>query len=125
MGFSCTIKSNGKDITAFEKGPIHHKLLDLGPNGGSATDAPYRVSDFRDVVSNCVYGDRLKEAAQDAFRQMQAMAKANLDSLKEEKHCETCVCELKETKPEWWDAESLKALLAIDPKTITYMHGGY
>lgn len=125
MGFSCTIKAGNKDLTNFEKGPIHHQLLGLGPNGPSATPAPYRVNDFRDIVINCVYGDRLKEAAQDSFRSLQEMARENLRSLKQEPHCETCTCELSEAKPEWWNADSLRSLLEIDPETITYMRGGY
>lgn len=125
MGFSCTIKAGKVDLTKFDKGPIHHSLLGLGPNTDGATPAPYRVTDFREVVQRCIYGTRLKDAAQDAFRTLQAMAKANLESLKQEKHCESCTCDLPDIKPEWWDPDSCRRLLEIDPSTITFMEGSW
>lgn len=126
MSFSCTIKVEGKDVTLFQKGPIHCQLFGLGPNSPGDTDAPYRLSEFRQVVQNCVYGDRLKEAAQDAFVLLQEMAKANLQSLDPPQHCETCTCDATHRiTPNGWCAEDLEAILAIDPDTITYLHGGW
>lgn len=125
MGFSCTIKQGKKELTAFGDGIIHPQLLGLGPNNADATDAPYRVSDFREVVCNAHYADRLQDAAKDCFQQLQAMAQANLDSLSQEPHCETCTCRSKPREPEWWSVDSIKQLLSIDPETITFIRGGY
>ena len=124
MGFSCTIKAGKKDLTTYEKGPINCQLLNLGPNSSGSTDAPYRVSDFRSVVLDAKYADKYPEIAQDAFRQLQAMAAANLDSLKQDKHCETCSCDLPDRVPSGWSIEACKELLDIDAKTVTYIDGG-
>ena len=125
MGFSCTIMAGKKDLTKFEGGEIHSQLLNLGPNFQDATDAPYRVDAFRNAVTACKYGDRLKDAAQDCFRALQEMARVNLQSLKEEKHCETCDCPSEEKKPLGWSANAIRKLLDIDPSTITHVSGGY
>lgn len=126
MGFRCTIKAGNKDLTDFDKGPIHSQLLGLGPSGSDEFgDAPYQVEDFRKVVVGCRYGNRLKDAAQDCFRTLQGMARANLAYLQPEPHCETCKCVLPEKKPFWWGADKLRALLAIDAETITFVDGGW
>ncbi len=121
MGFSCEIFQGSKNLTKDDF--IHYQLLGLGPNNAEATEAPYRVSDFRSVVSSASYADRLKDAAQDCFRQLQHMAKANLDSLEAHHDCPCCKCPPKE--PQWWSVESLKNLLSVDATTITKIHGGY
>ena len=125
MSFSCTIKTGERDFTDFDEGPIHSQLLGLGAHCVGDDESPYSVSDFRSAVADCVYGDRLKDAAQDCFRQLQRMAKENLESIVERPHCDTCACETKERDPKGWSAEALRALLAIDPNTVTYLSGGY
>jgi hypothetical protein len=125
MSFSCTIKTKNKDLTKYPNGIIHCQLLDLGPNYQDATDAPYSVSDFRKVVLGCQYGDRLKDAAVDCFKELQSMARENLKSLEEEKHCETCDCKREKKKPVGWSVEALNNLLSIDADTITFIRGGY
>lgn len=125
MGFSCTIKSGDKDLTKYQGGVINSQLLDLGPNNTGATEAPYSVSDFRQVVKNCRYGTQLNAAAQDCFRELQRMVLENLQALTPPKHCETCLCDNPEIIPKWWSADALRALLAIDACTITYVQGGY
>lgn len=122
MGFSCTIMIKGRDLTKYEGGEISCKLFGLGPNGSEQTSAPYRLEDFRDIVCRSVYGDKLKEAAQDSFRALQAMAKDNLNSLKPN-HCGTCSCG--EEVPFGWSKEAIEKLLSINPNDITYLSGGY
>lgn len=121
MGFSCIIEVNGKEITG-DGGIIHNKLFDLGPSCSDDTDAPYRVEDLRAAVNLCHYGDKLKDAAVDTFKELQFMVKKNLESLTPS-HCHTCTCTTKE--PEGWSKEVCKKFLEIDPKTITYLYGGY
>lgn len=125
MGFSCTIKAGTKDLTKFDGGEIHYSLLGLGPNGGYATEAPYRVEDFRSAITRCTYGTKLKEAAIDCFREIQMMAKLNLESLKPEKHCETCSCHSVESVPDGWSADDLRSILAIDANSITSVEGSW
>lgn len=120
MSFGCTIMAGKEEITAEDF--VGRSLFRLGPSRYEHTDAPYTRNDFCHVVASCRYGDKHKEAAQDAFRELQAMAKDNLDSLREI-HCCTCKCEPK--KPIGWDRKILERLLAIDPKKITYLYGGY
>lgn len=122
MSFSCTIKSGRKDWTTGDKPKIHYQLLNLGANSLDATDSPYRVSDFRDVVSQCVYGDRLKEAARDCFIELQRMAKENLESLSPH-HCDTCHCP--PITPKGWSVDAIIDLLSINPDNITKINGGY
>lgn len=126
MSFGCTIKAGKKELTGFEDDtPIHYQLLNLGPNGNYATDAPYRVNDFRSVVANCEYGNRLKDAAKDCFEELQFMAKANLDSLTQPSHCESCTCHKERKDPTGWSAEALINLITIDSNTITFIEGGW
>lgn len=125
MSFSCEIKAGDKDLTNVETGSISGGLFGLGPSGSSEDLAPYFVCDFRDVVARCVYGDRLKDAAQDCFIEIQRMAKANLESISSSAHCETCSCPKIERKPDGWSAKALRALLAIDPNEITYVKGSW
>lgn len=125
MGFSCEIRIGALDLTDSSKGEIHYKLFGLGPSSSLDTEAPYRVEDFRSEVLNCVYGDRLKEAAQDTFRIIQRMAKQNFESLVEKKHCDTCTCDRHQVNPSGWSVAAIERLLSIDPDTITYLHGSY
>lgn len=122
MSFSCTIKQGKKDLTKLNGGVISCGLFDLAPNTADATEAPYRLSDLRQVVANCGYGAKLKEAAQDAFRVLQSMVYDNLESLKP-CHCDTCTCE--EVAPEGWSKKACQDFLQIDPKAITYLDGGW
>lgn len=127
MGFSCTIKQGKKEITgsANDDKPINYQLFGLAPNSPNSTDAPHRLNDLRSVVAACAYGDRLKEAAQDCFTQLQRMAEENLMSLAKENHCETCSCASEPNIPDGWSAEDIKRFLKINPKTITYLKGGW
>ena len=115
MGFSCEIRQGKKAIG-------YSYLYYLAPSSSDDTDAPYRQEDLRRVVSMCVYGHKLKEAAQDAFKELQEMVRANVNSLKP-CHCDTCACE--EETPRGWKREVCQEFLDIDPKTITYLSGGY
>lgn len=125
MSFSCTIKAGRKDLTKYDGGQIHSQLLGLAPNTEGATDAPYRLNDIRYAVANCRYGDRLHQAASDCFAAMQGMLRTNIESLLLPPHCETCTCGQKSTAPIGWDLTEVLAFLAIDPKDITYIHGGW
>jgi len=127
MSFSCTIKAGEKELTKWREGPIHSQLLGLGPNTENATPAPFRVTDLRDVVCKCVYGDRLPDAARDCFRVLQSMVAENLASLKEEPHCDKCKCfaDSAEKEPEWWDADACRRFLAINADEITFVQGSY
>lgn len=120
MGFSCDIKQGKKSLTA--KDFISYKLFGIGPSNSNDTDAPYRIEDMRSMVAECVYGDRLKEAAQDCFRSLQEMARRNLESLHRH-HCDTCACPSE--VPSGWSVEYINRLLSVDPKTVTSMSGGY
>ena len=120
MSFSCSIFQNGKDI-ANDK-IIHAQLYGLGPSNSDDEDAPFSLDDFRSVVANFPYAGSHKLAAQDCFKKLQRMAKANLESLKK-CHCETCTCS--DTVPEGWSTEAVKRLIEIDASTITKVAGGY
>lgn len=123
MGFSCEIWQGDKKLTGWEKEDvIHPQLMGYGPNYSEASDAPYRCNDLRDIVCSARYADRLPEAAQDCFRALQAAMKVNLDSLVN-CHCSTCTCP--DDEPIGWSVEEIKKVLAIDPKTITSISGGY
>lgn len=126
MSFGCTIKAGNTKLTGFDDDTkIHYQLMGLAPNGSYATDAPYRLDDLRSVVAGCTYGDRLKDAAQDCFRELQSMAAANLASLTEPSHCESCTCGRTRKDPTGWSAEDIEAFLKIDPNTVTYISGGW
>ena len=127
MGFSCTIKAGNVDLTSFVDGVINGQLLDLAPNTVGATDAPYRLEDLRAEVQACAYGDKYREPAQDCFKELQRMAKANLKSLEPKRHCDNCTCpEIAPiNRPDGWSIEAIERLLAIDPKIITYVSGGW
>lgn len=120
MGFGCEIKQGKKSLT--DKDFISYKLFGLGPSNSDDSDAPYRIEDMRGMVAECVYGDRLKEAAQDCFRRLQAMARENLESLRP-RHCPTCKC--KALTPRGWSVKDIENLLSVDASTITYLSGGY
>jgi hypothetical protein len=104
---------------------INYKLFGLGPDSPNDTDAPHRLSEIRHVISTAQYADRLPAAAWDCFLELQRMAKENLDSLREEKHCETCTCELKERVPHGWDADKIRQFLKIPFMSITFISGGF
>lgn len=120
MGFSCTIKQGKKDLTTGDF--VSYKLFGLAPSGDGDTDAPYRIEDLRSVVSQCLYGDRLEEAAQDCFTTLQEMVRRNLESL-EQHHCQTCKCPPK--NPRGWGGKATTQFLEISPTSITYISGGY
>jgi len=120
MGFSCSIYQGEKSLTGDDT--ISYKLFGLAPSNSSDTDAPYRVDNLRYIICSYHYADRLPEAAQDCFRALQAALRANLESLKK-CHCETCSCP--DEEPIGWSVEAIKKVLAIDPKTITEITGGY
>ncbi len=120
MGFSCVIKQGKKDITNNEI--MSSYLYGLAPSNSEDTDAPNRQEDLRRIVSRCEYGDRLPEAARDAFKELQESVRDNINSLKQN-HCNTCTCE--ETIPKGWSKEACEKVLAIDSSSITYLSGGY
>jgi hypothetical protein len=120
MGFSCEIKQGDKSLTSDDT--INYKLLGLAPNTAEVTDAPNRLSELRSVVSECAYGHKLPEAAQDCFARLQYMVRENIESLIQH-HCHTCTCEA--TKPRGWDVEAIERFLSIDVNSITYISGGY
>lgn len=120
MGFSCEIYQGRKSLT--DNDFISYKLFDLAPSNSEHSDAPYRLEDLRAMVSDCIYGSELPEAAQDCFRRLQSMVRSNLESLLQ-CHCDTCKCPPK--KPRGWSVEAIKRLLSVDANTITRMHGGY
>lgn len=122
MGFSCEIFQGKDNLAGGEPEFISYKLFGLGPSHPDDTEAPYSLSDFRSAVSGAEYADRLKEAAQDCFSQLQMMAKANLDAL-ENRHCDSCTCPTK--TPKGWSLAAISRLLSIDATSITKISGGY
>lgn len=127
MSFSCTIKAGKKELTGFndETKPINYQLFGLAPNTQESTEAPYRLEDFRSVVANWPYPDKFKGSAVDCFKELQEMAKKNLESLKQEKHCDSCNCQTDDVVPKGWSVDAIKRFLSIDADSITYIHGGY
>lgn len=123
MSFSCGIFQGKKKLAGYDKNdPIHAQLLGYGPNCQNDTEAPYRVSDLRDIISSACYADELEKAAQDCFRRLQVALRENLNSLKQ-CHCDTCSCP--DNQPDGWSVEEINRVLAIDLKTITRISGGY
>ncbi len=127
MSFSCTIKAGKKELTGFNDSKkevlIHCQLFGLGPNSPESTEAPNRLEDFRAVVANWGYTDSFPKAASDCFRRLQYMARENLNSLKVEKHCESCMCDVVDVEPNGWSTETIKTFLEIPAETVTYISG--
>ena len=120
MSFSCSIYQGKKDLTSSKNGVICYRLSNLGSDWQDDTQSPNSTYDFRSLITIYPYAHQSKDAAQACFKRLQDMAQENLDSLSEN-HC--CTCKCPSIEPKGWSAEALKALIAIDPETITKING--
>src|SRR5690348_3926069 len=117
MSFSWWCKDkDGKDL--FTEFGVNGQALGLGPNGGEPGNiefefTPISVDQIRSAWCSVPYKDKLADAAQDAVREVQRLAKFNLDALNPPKHCDTCTCVRDEIKPLWWSGSDIRRLLAI------------
>lgn len=121
MSFNWILQDkNGNDL--LKEFGVHYKLLGIGPNNPEATNAPYRVSDFRYIVKESIWAWDHPPAAVATVSALQEMAQENIDSLKPW-HCETCKCP--EKTPNDWSKEACLNLIKIPLTRVHRARGGY